>query len=160
MTPPAFEDRFISEPNTGCWLWISTLDRHGYGVLSVKNKTVFAHRFSYQRSIGPIPDGLTLDHLCRVRSCVNPVHLQPISSRENVLRGEGTGARNARKTHCLVGHEFNDENKYINARGERQCRPCNAKRHYDRYHQKENISATPRRNSQRPAILCIINKEK
>jgi hypothetical protein len=78
--------------------------------------------------VGPIPEGLTIDHLCRVRHCVNPAHLEAVSERVNILRGNGAGARNARKTHCVKGHAFTPDNLYRDYQGYRRCRRC----HIDR----------------------------
>jgi len=82
-----------------------------------------AHRLSYETEIGPIPEGLELDHLCRVRSCVNPLHLEPVTHQENVRRGEGANFwRN--KTHCPQGHEYTEENTGISNRNNEKCRYC------------------------------------
>lgn len=116
-------------PDLGpCWLWIAAIDRKGYGAFGGprdRTQVVRAHRVAYELVIGPIPDGLTLDHLCRVRRCVNPEHLEPVTGRENSLRGESVAAVNARKTHCIRGHEFTPENTKIQAQGrQRACRIC------------------------------------
>ena len=76
------------EPNTGCWLWTAAL-KNGYGRITMMNpkRKTAAHRVSYEAFVGPIPEGLTLDHLCRVRCCVNPAHLEPVTMRENIMRG-------------------------------------------------------------------------
>jgi hypothetical protein len=106
-----------------CWLWTGTLSR-GYGHVKLHGEPkTTAHRAVYQYLVGPIPDGLVLDHLCRVRNCVNPDHLEPITVAENVRRGFGPTALAARKTHCKRGHEFTPENTYMQSKG-RECRTC------------------------------------
>lgn len=130
MTPV---DRFMAKvdkdaPN-GCWLWTAALDDGGYGVFGVTSScTRKAHRFAYENLVGPIPAGLQLDHLCRVRNCVNPDHLEPVTPRVNVLRGVGPTAKNAAKTHCIHGHPFDAKNTYTDPRGRRDCRKCIALR--------------------------------
>lgn len=94
---------------SGCWLWGGGLT-YGYGRFTLNGRRTHAHRASYELHVGPIPVGLTLDHLCRVRNCVNPAHLEPVTNGENVLRGVSVPASNARKTHCKYGHEFTPEN--------------------------------------------------
>lgn len=78
----------------------------------------------YRELVAPIPDDLTLDHLCRVRACVNPDHMEPVTIRENALRGETAAARNAAQTHCPQGHEYTGENTYVTTAGSRRCRTC------------------------------------
>ena len=110
-----------------CWLWTGAKSSAGYGSFRVGRGGVGAHRIAYELAVGPIPAGLELDHLCRVRHCVNPNHMEPVSHSENTHRGETVAASNAAKTHCPQGHEYTDENvrrgrlmKY----GYRQCRIC------------------------------------
>ena len=105
-----------------CWIWTAYRDKDGYGRFG--NPNIPAHRWAYQSLNGPIPNGLTLDHLCRVPACVNPAHLEPVSSRLNTLRGIGISANNATKTHCKNGHEFNATNTRITVDGTRRCRIC------------------------------------
>jgi len=105
------------------------LDTKRYGRITVwedgRRRYVRAHRYSYEAFVGPIPEGLTLDHLCRVRNCVNPEHLEPVSLKENLLRGDSSPAHNARKTHCMRGHALSGDNLYINpGTGYRACRTC------------------------------------
>jgi hypothetical protein len=84
----------------------------------------FGHRVSYEAFKGPIPDGLTIDHLCRNRACVNPEHLEPVTMRVNCLRGESPAAVHARKTHCPKGHEYSAENTYRHKGNHRMCKLC------------------------------------
>lgn len=113
----------VSKDPTGCWLWTGSLDTPGYGTVGSDSRKWLAHRVAYRLFVGPIPDGLTIDHLCRVRHCVNPDHLEPVTNAENIRRGMSPSAINARKTHCTHGHEFTPENTRITPQG-RKCRIC------------------------------------
>ena len=125
------EERFWRKVNKtdDCWLWTGSLDRTGYGEFVVvgtrkgRRKTG-AHRFAWELDNGPIADGMELDHLCRVHSCVRPSHMELVTHRENVLRGESPSARQARWTHCINGHEFTERNTRITPAGRRKCRAC------------------------------------
>lgn len=121
-------DRFWSkvERGDGCWLWRAGLTTNGYGKYWVADTTVVAHRYAYELLVGAIPAGAQLDHLCRNRRCVRPDHLEPVTSRENNLRGIGHAARNAAKSSCVNGHAFTPENTYVrpDGLGRRQCRAC------------------------------------
>ncbi|SRR5229473_1887956 len=113
-----------TNPKLGaCWLWNGKIDRYGYGKFSVKRKMESAHRVAYQVTVGPIAKGLTADHLCRVRRCIRPSHIEPVTNRENVLRGDTFPARQLAQTHCVNGHEFNEANTY-HWNGHRGCRTC------------------------------------
>ena len=107
-----------------CWLWLGSANELGYGQVFLGYKLHRAHRVAYEMVVGPIPKGMTLDHLCRTRACVKPDHLEPISQRDNVLRGQGITAQKARQTHCKRGHPFDLFNTYWNRRGGRICRIC------------------------------------
>src|SRR6266568_5486930 len=89
-----------------CWLWTAHVGEDGYGTFSLDGHHQRAHRIAWVLLRGPIPEGLQIDHLCRVRACVNPDHLEPVTQRENILRGEGISALCARRTHCPQGHEY------------------------------------------------------
>lgn len=135
-----FEKKFSVDEN-GCWVWNAALNNEGYGLFQVmyfgKWGMRLAHRLSYEVLVGPIPDGLDLDHLCRVRRCVNPHHLEPVTRRENALRGDG-----AWHGLCLAGlHDVNDpDNVKSNGRGgKRTCKPC-AKRRQAEYYQRRKAN--------------------
>lgn len=105
--------------NTTCDLWTGNVSTEGYGLLPGGN--VYAHRDAWERANGLIPEGITLDHLCRVRLCRNVEHLEPVSRGENVLRGNGFSGRNARKTECV---RFTSETTMVRPNGSRTCRVC------------------------------------
>jgi hypothetical protein len=114
------------EPTGFCWLWTGNVNDAGYGRFGAGGKIHRAHRFAYELLVGPIPEGCTLDHLCRMTLCVNPDHLDPVGHVENTLRGFGPFAQNKRKTTCPKGHEYTDENTYLSRKNMRQCRRCGA----------------------------------
>lgn len=120
---------FVPIPETGCWIWMRTMDiTTGYGRFYDMGKRRMAHRAAFEAVRGPIPDGLTIDHLCRERMCVNPDHLEPCTRGENTMRGRTISAANLAKTHCKRGHEFTTDNtrfygKHNNGR-RRHCKEC------------------------------------
>lgn len=123
-----FWARVAVVPN-GCWRWTGSVNG-SYGTFYFHGRTAYAHRVSYEMFVGPIPEGLTIDHLCRYPLCVNPSHLEPVPMRENTLRGEGVTARNAKKTHCSNGHRLSGDNVAMltGARKGRECRTCTRER--------------------------------
>lgn len=123
--------RFWSKAEVGdpheCWPWVRAMNRYGYGKFGMppvesggKWTTVGAHRIAYELTRGEIPDGLQIDHLCRVRHCVNPFHMEPVTLVENVRRGMAGHACGPQKTHCLRGHERTPDN----LDKKRSCRTC------------------------------------
>lgn len=126
LLPPRFWAKVELQAD-GCWLWIAARTTTGYGTYTVEGATRRAHRVSYEVLIGEIPVGLVLDHLCRVRACVNPQHLEPVTHQVNLLRGETSAARNAARTHCNYGHPFDEANTGSDG-GKRRCRACNRAR--------------------------------
>lgn len=125
----SLEERFWAKVDkgdgTGCWLWTGARNDVGYGQIWVGDRIVYAHRAAYEMLVGPIPEGMQIDHLCRTPLCVRALdHLEPVTQRENILRGTGFSALNARKTHCPQGHPFSEENTYYTEHGSRRCRTC------------------------------------
>lgn len=120
----------VERDPSGCWLWRGVTTHDGYGriyVARVDGKQVqrMAHRVAYEAFIGPIPPSLTLDHLCRVRACVNPAHLEPVTQRENLNRSPLVmSAVNGAKTHCPQGHAYDEANTYTKLRNGRPIRTC------------------------------------
>lgn len=114
--------------DTGCWQdGARKVKRSGYSGVSVGGRHFFLHRYVYEIRVGPIGEGLELDHTCRNRACCNPAHLEPVTGRVNTLRNSGPTARNASKTHCDKGHALFGSNLYTRtSEGGRRCRTCNA----------------------------------
>ncbi|KKK91232.1 hypothetical protein LCGC14_2715050, partial [marine sediment metagenome] len=120
------EERFwskVARQANGCWEWRGGTSR-GYGVFWLNGRLVKAHVYAYERDCGTYPKHLELDHWCRNPSCVNPFHLEPVTHRENMLRGQGPIAMRAKQTHCKRGHPFDASNTLIRKNGTRRCRIC------------------------------------
>lgn len=116
-TPEKFEKYTLRAAE--CWEWTGHKYGNGYGAITHRGRQVLAHRWAYEHFIGPIPEGLTIDHLCRNRACVNPAHMEPVTGRENTRR--------AMRSHCIHGHAFDAENTYMH-NGKRYCRTCRSER--------------------------------
>lgn len=121
-----------------CWPWTAYIARTGYGMFTVEAGWVTtAHRIAWELTRDPVPPGRQLDHLCRNRSCVNPAHLEPVSSRENTMRGLSHVVARANQEVCLRGHPLSGENVYVHPRrGTRHCRECARERRRERDHRR------------------------
>lgn len=128
--PPGTLERFVAKITVDgeCWRRTATLDAKGYGQFSFEGVLRRSHRVSHVMFIGPIPDGLTIDHVkargCRFKDCVRPAHLEAVTARENTLRGGNMAAIHARTTHCPADHEYTEANTYFYPDGRRGCRAC------------------------------------
>ena len=111
---------------TRCWISDRNASPKGYTRISVGRKTWFTHRLAYTVFVGPIPDDMVTDHLCRVHACCNPDHLEPVASRTNILRGVGVAATNASRSTCVNGHDLVGDNVYNPPKRPRSrlCRTC------------------------------------
>ncbi len=135
--PDRFRSKIVMDGD--CWLWVPRSKGRRYGQYNADGTMVLAHRHSYQLLVGPIPEGLELDHVrargCSSTFCVNPDHLEPVSHAENIRRGDGWGGVNTRKTHCKNGHPLEGSNLLVRGDGGRKCRKCQLaaqRRHYQR----------------------------
>jgi HNH endonuclease len=134
----SMEARIQKDPELGCWLWTGAWKREGYGEVTIKGEVCYVHRVMYERFCGPIPEGYHLHHLCWHRHCVNPAHLLAVSPREHQdFEWRNIGFQNKAKTHCLNGHEFNEQNTYITANGGRDCRVCHNEFEKQSYHRRK-----------------------
>lgn len=113
---------YVDHHEDGCWRWSRYVDRDGYGRANVAGRSYGAHRAVYELTVGPIPKGYQLHHVCEVRNCVNPTHLHPITPADH------NRIRAAAKTHCVHGHEYDERNTYRKPSGHRDCRKCGAAR--------------------------------
>ncbi len=136
--PERFWMKVAPPDENGCLLWTAGQNGRGYGQFRVGSQRdgtrrfIMAHRWAYEESKGPIPNGLCIDHLCRVRLCQNAEHMEAVTQRENLLRGNGMSARHAIKTACPQGHPYSHVDRF----GARRCRQCNTDQSRRRYQQK------------------------
>lgn len=113
----------------GCWLWLGATNSAGYGIITVDDKEVRAHRYAFEHVTSTrIPPGMSLDHLCGRKRCINPSHLEPVTHRENIQR------HHRKKTNCVRGHPLSGDNLYITPAGRRKCRACDRIRSHNYYH--------------------------
>lgn len=128
-------ERTSVDPETGCWEWLGAATVTGYGRMMVTrehktHRSTLVHRAAYEELVGPIPEGLQLDHLCKNTMCCNPDHLEPVTHLENLLRSDTPSNTFREATHCIHGHEFTPENTYRTDRG-RYCRACRRRRNQE-----------------------------
>jgi len=139
----AIFNKSMPEPNTGCWIWMGDSVKGGYGRfhLSERNKSRkwLSHRISYKVFKGEIPDGHTIDHLCKNTHCCNPSHLEAVTMKENTYRGNSFSRINKDKTHCKNGHQFTVDNTYRYNDGRRDCLTCIKVRERNRYLKLKSI---------------------
>ncbi len=147
-------DRVIEEDRgygTPCWIWQLYVNTHtGYGQTGQKVKDRAAHRVAYTAFVGPIREGLHIDHLCRVRACCNPEHMEPVTIGENIRRGAGPVGINARKSYCDHGHEFTAQNTRLTRNGTRECLAC--------CRERQRILRARRGESRKAARVGAINE--
>lgn len=120
MLPGAIAAK-VTVDAAGCWIWTGAATQHGYGVATAHQGARLVHRIAYLSLVGPIPEGLQIDHLCRVTRCCNPEHLEPVTAAENNRRAPGWLGN---RTHCKNGHPLFGPNLYVEAGGVRRCREC------------------------------------
>ena len=147
-----FFTKFVVVEN-GCWEWQGDRGPR-YGQFYINPRKLMAHRLAYELFRGDIPEGLQLDHLCRFTFCIRPDHLEPVTGRENIHRSNAPAGRNARKTHCIRGHEFTPLNTYRDSRGNRQCQACNKARKARYYEEVERDRRRIRRQEAKAAESC------
>lgn len=132
--PTRFWDK-VRVSEDGCWLWTAYTSKDGYGKYWIDGTNKNAHRALWETAVGPIDEGMHVDHLCRVRHCVNPAHLEVVTPKENTIRGNSVKASKARigpkhqrwATHCNKGHEMTEDNVYTSPNHGRYCRECGRK---------------------------------
>ena len=130
-------NKVIIDPVSGCWNFTGASTKEGYGRIHLDGRLQLPHRVMYEKLIGPIPNGLELDHSCRNPSCCNPEHLEPVTPQVNQLRGNTVSSRNALVTCCPKGHPYDKENTRVRPDGSRNCKECDRESARKRYWKKK-----------------------
>jgi hypothetical protein len=139
-TPEKVLNNWVEKSEYGCWQWMGAVGLNGYGKVHINYKNLLPHRVIYELFKGKITNGLTIDHLCRNRLCVNPEHLEAVSLKENILRSNSITAKQARQTHCIRNHPLFGSNLYITPDKRRQCKICNNLRQNKFYNESRGVS--------------------
>lgn len=131
LLPEQIRSKIVVDEITGCWCWSAAhFQSTGYARIKYNSHDGCAHVVVYKLLVGDVPEGLELDHLCRNRGCVNPAHLEPVTHRENMMRGDTITSANAKKMYCIHGHPLFGPNLYVyksgKRKGKRRCRVCEA----------------------------------
>ena len=135
-----FMEKVDKSGSDGCWVWSAKISYNGYGQFWFNGKDALAHRMAYELFVGPIPEGLQIDHLCRNRACVNPDHLEAVSARENLLRGSSPRLQNYWSDSCMAGHPRTSDNlTFVN--GRKRCRVCGRERQRE-YRSRRRIAGS------------------
>lgn len=146
-----FTEKYRVDPS-GCWIWTGAIGAEGYGRFGYPSRqTRLAHRVAHVLFIGPIPDGYQVDHICAVKACVNPDHLEAVTPLVNTRRALPWVNGQARRTHCPQGHEYTEENTRLSfqlgrngrPRRNRHCRTCDALRQLERSRQRRESGGGP-----------------
>lgn len=132
----------VEQQDSGCWLWRGSVNRvTGYAQIKVGPRVWSGHRLSYVLFVGPVPFGLQLDHLCRTRHCVSPLHLEPVTARENTARSANDTGQALRTGKCKWGHEFTPENTRVRRNGSRACVECARRRCRETYQRARSVAS-------------------
>jgi hypothetical protein len=132
--PLRLQRKIVVDDNE-CWLWCAATTPTGYGISYLDGRTLLAHRVTWILLVGPIPESLTVDHLCRVRRCVNPSHCELVTRAENIRRGANPRIVAHHTNTCLRGHDMTDA--YVRPNGLRHCRRCKQEYERRRYHERK-----------------------
>jgi hypothetical protein len=137
-----FLSKIVRSNAAGCWLWAGFVEKNGYGRIGLNGRMRWAHRVSYELFVGPIPEGLEIDHLCRNTRCVNPTHLEPVTHSENMSRSPHSAPDVHRaKTQCPKGHPYAGDNLVL-YRNMRYCREC-GRAHKKAYKIRQRLARKP-----------------